>query len=157
MAMALGFFFELALGHGEFSIANGELDGALQVGVERIGRFDPADQVWIALGGADDWSIGAGELFGDHAQQARAGERFDLANAREHAGIVVLDGRRQVASQDFLCIMKEGQNNRLTGIDVAPEDVARDGAQGVSKQGDVKRVLRDVFGDGAAHQDPALD
>jgi hypothetical protein len=44
------------------------------------------------------------------------------------------DGDGRSPGQDFLGITKEGQNNRLTGIDVAPEDVARAMVQRVSSR-----------------------
>ena len=79
MPMARALALELALGDGELAVADGQLHGALQIGVERVGGFDPAHQLGIALALVDERAV---RLAQERPAPCRAALRWPALRSR---------------------------------------------------------------------------
>ena len=97
------------------------------------------------------------EPLGQHARELPAGDGLHLLIGVPDVGVIILDGRGQVAGEDLAGIVVQGRHGHGSGVHPAAEIFVAQHRQGVGQNGHLVAVLLDVLGIAVAHQGPAVD
>ena len=97
------------------------------------------------------------ELLRQHPCELAAGDGLHLLIGVPDVGVIILDGRGQVAGEDLAGIVVQGRHGHGSGVHLAAEIRIAQHRQGVGQNGHLVAVLLDVLGVAVAHQGPAIN
>ena len=145
----------LARGGFKLSVARLQLLHALDIGGQLVCRLDDARDTRIGL--VQQRTIALAQLLGQQAEELFAAHGLDLLIGVLDVGVVIFDGRGQVAGQDLRCVVEQRRRRAAIRVCRFVQNVALDERKPVRQHGDHVAVLLNVFFKRVAHQTPAAD
>ena len=142
-------------GGAELVVAGLLLLQALDVGRQLVRRLHQLLHLRVRRG--QQVRVQVPELLRQHARELAAGDGLHLLIGVPDVGVIILDGRGQVAGEDLAGVMVQGRHGHGSGVHLAAEILVAQHCQGVGQNSHLVAVLLDILGVAVAHQGPAVD